>query len=458
MTKDWLLCGKKVFLPHESSPVEAKIWIQGEQIHKVLRSQDSAPDLPRLEVGNKVILPGLVDSHAHMNEPGRTEWEGFETATRAAAAGGITTVIDMPLNSIPATTTLAALESKRNSAQKISAIDVGFWGGVIPGNSNELEPMIRAGVFGFKAFLCPSGVEEFPNASEEDLRIAMPILARAQVPLLVHAELESVPRPHDSGQENPRTYAHYLASRPAEWEQNAIQMMIRLSEQTGCPTHIVHLSSAAALKDLSAAKHRGVNITVETCPHYLHFFSEEIQEGATLFKCAPPIREKANREALWEGLGNHEIDFIVSDHSPCTPALKLLESGDFKRAWGGISGLQMSLSVVWTEMKARGLPLSKLVSWMSEKPSQFLRLSERKGSISEGRDADFIIFDPDATFTLDETQIFHRHKASPYSGQMLQGQVEMTFVRGTRVYDRGKFCPEPSGHLLTQRNLNGSQS
>jgi allantoinase len=450
MMQDWLIGGKKVFVQGESSPIEAKLWIKEGKIHKVLRARDPVPDLARLDIGNKVLLPGLVDSHAHINEPGRTEWEGFHTATQAAAAGGITTVIDMPLNSIPATTTLAALETKKNSAASNCAIHIGFWGGVVPGNSQELEPMIRDGIFGFKAFLCPSGVAEFPMATERDLLEAMPILARFQIPLLVHAEIESpvsVPT-----QADPRAYRSYLDSRPPSWEMNAIQMMIRLSEKTGCPTHIVHLSSASALPDLVAAKKRGVKISVETCPHYLSFCSEEIPDGAIFLKCSPPIRDRVNREALWQGLKNGEIDFIVSDHSPCTPNLKHPETGEFKNAWGGISGLQTSLSVVWTQIRARNLGLSELVRWMSYGPSHFLGLDARKGSIAEGKDADLVVFDPESSFILEEAQILHRHKTSPYSGQKLLGQVEMTFVRGTKVYDRGKLSAEPSGHLLTRND------
>lgn len=443
--REFAIRSTRVCLPQGLGP--ACVWVRDGKIHKVLDEDEAeAPaGLALQDFGDSVIMPGIVDTHAHINEPGRTEWEGFETATRAAAAGGITTVIDMPLNSIPATTSLEALETKARSAEGHCAIDYGFWGGVIPGNSAELEPMIRAGVFGFKAFLCPSGVDEFPMAREEDLRQAMPILARHCVPLLVHAELET-----PMGKHTDRTYLSYLESRPQKWEVDAIRLVIRLARETGCRTHIVHLSAADALPDLAQARAQGVPISAETCPHYLSFISEDIPDGATQFKCAPPIREKSNREKLWRALQENQLEFVVSDHSPCTPALKLLEAGDFGGAWGGIAGLQFSVSVVWSEMRERGMGLPDLSRLMSFNTARFLGLGQSKGAISEGLDADLVLFDPDASFVLDPSQVLHRHKLTPYSGRTLHGCVLKTWLRGTAIYDSAIFTGAPNGHRLTR--------
>ncbi|MEK7358257.1 MAG: allantoinase AllB, partial [Bdellovibrionota bacterium] len=339
----------------------ATVVIEGERIADVFEYSVSPRGTPGIDVGNSVLMPGLVDTHVHINEPGRTEWEGFETATEAAAAGGITTVVDMPLNSIPATTTVAALRAKEESARGHCTIDYALWGGVVPGNAAELAPMVDAGAVGFKAFMCDSGVDEFPMSKEKDLRAAMPILAKKGVPLLVHAELEGS-HPHLHG--DPRAYQTFLQSRPRTWEVDAIRMMIRLSRETGCHVHIVHLSAADALDEIKKARAEGVKISAETCPHYLYFAAEEIPPGATQFKCTPPIRERENRERLWQGLREGIIDFVVSDHSPCTPRLKKLEQGNFEEAWGGISGLQFSLSVVWTAMKDRGFGPETLCRWM----------------------------------------------------------------------------------------------
>ncbi|MFN7685912.1 MAG: allantoinase AllB [Oligoflexia bacterium] len=424
--------GSQVVLPFSSAPKPAAFEVRDGKIIQVLASDTSVPDqsLPVLSIKRALVLPGLVDTHAHINEPGRTEWEGFETATRAAAAGGITTVIDMPLNSIPATTSLAALEAKAAAAVGKCQIDYGFWGGVVPGNASELEPMVRAGVFGFKCFLCPSGVDEFEHVVEKDLTVAMPILARLGVPLLVHAEIES---PVMQSKKDPRTYRSFLESRPQKWEVDAIRMMIKLARQTGCRTHIVHLSASDALADLAEARRAGVPITAETCPHYLAFSAEEIQDGATHFKCCPPIREASNREELWKGLTRRDIEFVVSDHSPCTPSLKLSETGDFAKAWGGISGLQFGLPVVWTELRSRGFSAGDLAQWMSSRTAAFLGLGRRKGAIAPGMDADFVVFDPEAESSIDETQVLHRHKLTPYSGRQVQGRVLQTFLGGVEI-------------------------
>jgi len=437
---------KDVVLPGQE-PAQAAFEVRDGKIGEIRAGKSAPAGADVHDFGAATILPGLVDTHAHINEPGRTEWEGFETATRAAAVGGITTVIDMPLNSIPATTSLESLRIKMREAAGKCRMDYGFWGGVVPGNASELEPMVRAGVFGFKCFLCPSGVDEFPHVSEKDLRIAMPILAKLGVPLLVHAELET---PVELKPRRAQDYFGFLESRPASWEVDAIRLMIRLSRETGCRTHIVHLSAADATQDIREARASGVPMTAETCPHYLTFSAEKIAEGATHFKCCPPIREDANREKLWRGLQEGDIEFVVSDHSPCTPALKLRESGDFLKAWGGIAGLQFGLPVIWTEMKKRGLTLSDLSRLMSERTSAFLGLESKKGSLTTGADADFVVFDAETQDTLRQEQVLHRHPITPYAEMKVLGKVLRTYLRGQLIAAGGKpVGDEPLGTQLT---------
>ncbi|QDE70770.1 allantoinase [Myxococcus xanthus] len=423
---------------------EAAVVVRGGKVAAVVSHAETPSGLPVVDVGDKVVMPGVVDSHAHINEPGRTEWEGFETATRAAAAGGITTVVDMPLNSLPPTTTLAALKLKAEAAQGRCQVDHAFWGGVIPGNAGELEALIDAGISGFKCFLCPSGVDEFPHATREVLDVAMPILARRGVPLIVHAELESPVEGLVAGGDA-RTYRGYLESRPKRWENEAIRMMVGLARAHRCRVHIVHLSSAEALPVLREARREGLDVSVETCPHYLSFTAEEIEDGATHFKCAPPIREAENRERLWAGLAQGDIELVVSDHSPCTPALKHLDRGDFGAAWGGIASLQLSLPAVWTEAKRRSLGLESLVRWMCEAPARLVGLAGIKGTLAPGADADLVVFDPDASFAVEPQRLLHRHPITPYAGRTLTGVVEMTFLRGTKVFERGQPMPRPSG-------------
>ena len=435
MTKDFAIQSSRVLLPHGIKP--ATVFVQGGKISVVLPGVQPVSGMTLLNVGDLVIMPGIVDSHAHINEPGRTEWEGFETATRAAAAGGITTVIDMPLNSIPATTTLEALEIKAASAKGKCAIDYGFWGGLVPENARSpeiLQAMIDAGVMGFKAFLIDSGVAEFPKCTEADLRSGMKILAKTGVPLIVHAELKS-PVTNTGSEEDPRSYDAYLLSRPPKWEVDAIRMMIRLARETECPVHIVHLSTAEGVAEITAARAEGLAISVETCPHYLTFASEDIKAGATRFKCAPPIRETENRERLWRAIASGKIQMIVSDHSPCTPELKEAETGNFSKAWGGISGIQFSLPVVWTEMKKRKLALEQLSSWMSANTAYLTGLARQKGKIAQGMDADLVIFNPDEMYKLTREMIRHRHTITPYENRILYGKVLKTFVRGECVYD-----------------------
>ena len=374
-----------------------------------------------IDYGDLVLMPGLVDAHVHVNEPGRTEWEGFATATRAAAAGGVTTIVDMPLNSIPPTTTVAALEIKRQHAR--GDVHIELWGGVIPGNTRELRPMLEAGARGFKCFLVHSGVEEFPNVDERGLYEAARELAPTGAPLLVHAELgEHLHEPHG----DPTEYATYLASRPPAAEDAAIELLVRVCRETGARIHIVHLSSASALAIVAKAKAEGLPLTAETTPHYLHFDAESVPRGHTEYKCAPPIREAANREELWRGLREGIIDQVVSDHSPCTPELK---RGGFDEAWGGIASLQFVLPVVWTEARRRGFTVEDIARWCCAATARLARL-DRKGTIEVGRDADFVVWAPDEAFLIGADTIRHRHKVTPYLGETLHGVVKATWVHG----------------------------
>ncbi|MEP6864907.1 MAG: allantoinase AllB [Deltaproteobacteria bacterium] len=441
---------RRVVTPEGIRP--AAIWIQDGKISNVgdwnLPEVASGwpPDV--VDYDELAILPGIVDTHVHLNEPGRTEWEGFATATTAAAIGGVTTLIDMPLNSIPATTTRAAFAAKRAAAKGQCAVDVGFWGGVVPGNQGELEGLVADGVRGFKCFLVESGVPEFGWVDETELAAAMQVLAGLGRPLLVHAEVAGPIDAVDVSGMDPHRYATYLASRPPAAEEQAIELVIRLCRATGVHTHIVHHSAASALPLLRAARAEGLQLTAETCPHYLHFTAEAIPDGATPFKCAPPIRSAANREALWTALAAGDLDFIASDHSPCTPALKGLDAGDFMSAWGGVAGLQLALSIIWTEAQKRGYGLDQIATWMSERPARFAGLHQRKGRIAIGRDADLVIFDDAATQTVTPNGVHHRHKVTPYLGETLRGVVQATYLRGTRVAESGKALAIDRGELL----------
>ena len=389
------------------------------------------------DAGDLLVMPGLVDTHVHVNEPGRTNWEGFETATRAAAAGGITTILDMPLNSVPATTTAKALEVKRAAAAGKTSVNVEFIGGVVPGNAGELAGLRDAGVRAFKCFLSPSGVDEFPHVTERDLSKAFPVLARLGVPLMVHAEDPA--RLTTGG--NSTSYADYLASRPVEAEHSAIEMLVRLMSRARTPVHIVHLSSATSLGIIRAARKRGLPLTVETCPHYLTFAAEEIPEGATEYKCAPPIRSAAERDALWDALIAGEIDLVASDHSPCPPNLKRTH-GDFFAAWGGIASLQLSLAAVWTGARARKVAPERIAHWMSAAPARLAGLHATRGAIAEGHDADIVVWDPDASFVVDPAKLFHRHPVTPYAGRELYGVVRATYVGGRLVF--GELSADPA--------------
>jgi allantoinase len=394
---------------------------------------------------DEVLLPGLVDTHVHVNEPGRTEWEGFATATRAAAAGGVTTIVDMPLNSIPPTCDVAALEVKQKAARPSVYVDTGFWGGAIPGNVADLRPLHEAGVFGFKCFLLPSGVDEFPPLDQAGLEQALREIASFGGLLIVHAE-----DGHDITEVPPgRDYQGFLRSRPPAAEQHAIGTLLGLAARTGARVHVLHLSSAAALPQLTAARQRGVRVTAETCPHYLSFAAGQIPAGATQFKCCPPIRDAANRDALWQGLRAGQIDCVVSDHSPCTAELKHPDTGDFATAWGGIASLQLGLPAVWTGARSRGVPLTEVVGWMSTRPARLAGLA-RKGALAPGYDADLCVFAPEDSFVVDAAALQHRNPVSAYHGQRLTGVVRRTWLRGTPVAAGGTITGAPTGRLLTR--------
>lgn len=447
MTGDFVLRSTRVVTPEGMSP--RAVLVRDGRIHGVGEHHEAPAGATVVDAGDDVVMPGLVDTHVHINEPGRTDWEGFATATRAAAAGGVTTLLDMPLNSIPATTSVAALTAKRDAARGQCWVDVGFLGGVVRGNSGELEALHEAGVLGFKCFLVPSGVPEFEHVGEPELREALPVLRRCGATLMVHAEVPG-PIDHAPHMTNPRRYADYLASRPAAAEHDAIALVARLAGSIGVHVHIVHLSSADALPLLDAARARHIAITVETCPHYLHFAAEEIPDGATDCKCAPPIRERANREALWNALDEGSIGMVVSDHSPCPPAMKHRQSGDFAAAWGGIASLQLGLSIVWNGMRARGLPLERLAGWMSAEPARLAKLAHRKGAIAPGLDADFVVWRPEEEFTVRAAQLLQRHPVTPYLNARLPGVVQATYLRGDRIYESGVVGAAPRGTLLSR--------
>jgi len=399
------------------------------------------------DFGESAILPGLVDSHLHINEPGRTDWEGFETATRAAAAGGYTTLVDMPLNCLPATATVAALTAKRKAAQERCWVDWLAWGAAVSDNQADIEALAAAGVPGFKCFLIDPGIDGFTMVTEPELRKALPQVARTGLPLLVHAEL---PGPIDQATCRLRDadwslYSTYLQSRPEEAELAAIRLLLSLCREHRFRLHIVHLSASQTLSELCAARAEGLPVSVETCPHYLHFCAEEIPDGATLCKCAPPIRGRENRDKLWQGLRDGIIDLVATDHSPCPPSMKRLDEGNFKTAWGGISGLSLALPVMWTEASRRGFTLTDLTRWMAEQPARLAGCAARKGRIAEGCDADLVIFEPEAEFVATEDRLYYRHPVSPYLGKRLRGVVKATYLRGQAVFSDGQFCGEVRG-------------
>lgn len=438
-SRRFAVVSSRVVTPDDVRP--AAIVVSDGRIEAIVRREDIPGGIVVEDYDNLVISPGVVDAHVHINEPGHGDWEGFETASRAAAAGGVTTLVDMPLNSLPVTTTVAALEEKRAAATGKCSVDVAFYGGLIPGNLADVEPLIDAGICGLKAFLCDSGLSDFPAAGERELRDAAPILARRGVPLLAHAEVvepafnrKSIASHHD-----------WAWSRPPSFELNAIALLEHICREFRAPVHIVHLAAAQALEQILAAKNEGLPITVETCPHYLHFTADDLDGADTRFKCAPPIRPGDTRRKLWDGLLAGVIDTIGSDHSPCPPAMKPLD--DWERAWGGVSSLQLTLPIVWSQRPQKTL-LVRLAQWLSANPARITGLSHRKGRIAAGCDADLCVWDPDEQWTVRGAELEHRHKITPYEGEQLHGRVKRTWLRGQLVYDDGKFPTGPVGELL----------
>jgi allantoinase len=428
----------------------AAVLVQDGRIVDVTSPEQVSPQIPIIDFNDDAILPGLTDSHVHINEPGRTEWEGFRTATRAAAAGGYTTLVDMPLNCLPATTTVAALEAKRKVARDQCYVDWMAWGGVVSGNQDHIEHLAGAGVPGFKCFLVHPGIDGFTMVTGAEIRAAAPELARTGLPLLVHAELPGPVEVATRQLANAdwRKYSTYLQSRPDEAELSAIRLMISLCREFRFRLHIVHLASGQALEMLRAAKREGLPISVETCPHYLHLSADKILDGQTLFKCAPPIRGPENRENLWQGLREGVIDLVATDHSPCPPEMKRLDEGNFQGAWGGISSLSLALPIMWSEASARGFTLADIARWMAEGPARLAGCESRKGRIAKDGDADFVVFAPEQEFTVTEERLFYRHAVSPYLNERLLGVVKATYLRGNCVFANGDFPGETGGREL----------
>ena len=443
---DLAIHSKRVLLDGELK--DATIYIHEG---KILEIKEGKGDLKSAkifdDVKDSVVMPGLIDCHVHINEPGRTDWEGFETATRAAASGGITTLVDMPLNSTPVTTTVKNLKEKLAAAEGKLFVDCGFWGGIVSGDVSEIEPLIKAGVLGFKAFLTHSGIDDFPNASLKDLEKAAPILKKYNLPLLAHAELDTKHKGQKAFEDDPESYQAFLGSRPRSWENEAIKELIALCKKTGARVHIVHLSSSDSIAQIREARSNNLPLTVETCPHYLFFDSETIKDGDTRFKCTPPIREKENNEKLWQALKDGTLDFIVSDHSPAPPEIKEIESGNLKEAWGGISSLQFTLAIIWTVALRDKTGIAEISNLMSRNVADFLGL-KNKGRLEPGADADIVVWSPEKKLKVSRSNIRFRHPITPYEGQMLSGLVELTYVRGNKVYDKGSLVSSPTGQVI----------
>ncbi len=430
---DLVVRSRRAVLPEGMRP--AAVAVSGQAIAAIADYGERLQAGQDVDLGDLALLPGLVDTHVHVNEPGRTDWEGFATATRAAAAGGVTTICDMPLNSLPPTVSVAALEDKRAAAAGKCWVDVAFWGGAVPGNNAALGPLHEAGVVGFKCFLIDSGVPEFPPLEVAGLRSVLGSLAALDALLIVHAE-DAAEIKAASG----RDYGSFVASRPPVSERRAIEKVISAAAATGARAHIVHLSAAECVAMIAGAKAAGIRLTAETCPHYLYFAAEQVPDGATEFKCCPPVRDAINREALWRGLEAGVIDCVVSDHSPCPPELKAADTGDFGQAWGGIASLQLGLSAVWTVARRRGRTLDDVVRWMATAPSALARLPA-KGRLAPGCDADLVAFDPDETYTVDPARLLHRHPVTPYAGRTLTGRVRQTWLRGTPLLEGASEAP-----------------
>jgi len=431
----------------------ATILIHQDKISEVILGNSSQGFVELTDYGQFVIMPGAIDAHVHINDPGRAEWEGFETATKAAAAGGVTTLIDMPLNSSPVTTDVAAFKEKieKGSASKLF-VNCGLYGGLVPNNLEDLEDLINCGVMGIKCFLTHSGIDDFPNVEKKDLELAMPLIAKYQIPMLAHCELTNTPAAKPDNP-NAGSYQQYLASRPKIWENEAVSLMVDLCEKYNCPTHIVHVASAEALQTIASGKEKGLPLTAETCPHYIYFQAESIPDNNTLYKCAPPIREKANNRKLKNAFKTGVLDFLASDHSPAPPELKELETGNLMKAWGGISSLQYLLPASWSSLKNE-LSLEAFIPLLTEKPARYLSIQNQKGFLKKGADADLTIWSPEESFVISKSHNLHKHKISPYIGETLSGKVKATFVNGTEVFNENILDHAPGRWLLKDKKTN----
>ncbi|MCF6280093.1 MAG: allantoinase AllB [Flavobacteriaceae bacterium] len=448
---EFLLYSKYCFINNQF--IEATLHIKDKKIFKINFGRKEITEIPFLDVENSHIIPGIIDAHVHINEPGRTHWEGFEAATKAAALGGITTLIEMPLNATPVTTDVASFELKTAASKNKLHVHCGFYGGIIPENSNDIEDLIKAGVFGIKGFLTHSGIDDFPNTTKEDLEKIAPILKKYNCPLLLHCELtdDNVPKVI-----NQKSYQEYLHSRPQHWETNAIDLALEIQEKYDIKVHIVHLSASEGIERIQKRKQQTSKLTVETCPHYLYFDAESIPDASPIYKCAPPIREKKNNDLLWKSVLNDGFNFLGSDHSPAPSAIKKLKEGNFFDAWGGIAGLQFTLPVLLTEGKKRGLALEKLIPMLTENPAKFLGLEHQKGMIKEGFDADICVFNPADEFTVLESIIAHKHKATPYLNHKLKGKIIHTFVNGVLVVKESRINKLKAGNLLLKKQNIGT--
>ncbi|PHR71920.1 MAG: allantoinase AllB [Lutibacter sp.] len=448
-----LIHSKRCFINHQF--IEATIHILNRKIFKIYVGEKKMDGISFSDYGNLIVMPGIIDAHVHINEPGREDWEGFDTATKAAAIGGVTTLIEMPLNASPVTTNVDAFILKQNASRDKLHVNCGFYGGIIPTNTDDIEELIKSGVFGIKGFLTHSGIDEFPNVSQENLEKIAPILKKYDIPLLLHCELTDVEVPEVKNQKN---YQEYLHSRPQHWETNAIELALNVQEKHDIKVHIVHLSASEGIERINKRKSLTDKLTVETCPHYLYFNAEEIPDASPIYKCAPPIREQKNNDLLWESLLNDGFNFLSSDHSPAPPKRKQLESGDFFKAWGGIAGLQFTLPILWTEGKKRGLELEKLIPLLTENPAKFLGLENQKGKLQEGFDADITIWNDSQEFEIVEDSIYHKHKATPYLNEVVVGKVIHTFVNGVQVVENSELKNLRKGELLLKTNCLSHES
>ena len=439
----FLIYSKKCWV--DAKFVEATLHIHENKILNIFFTKHKIENIPFLDYENLIIMPGIIDAHVHINEPGRTHWEGFDTATKAAALGGVTTLIEMPLNANPVTTNVKAFDIKKQATKNKLHVNCGFYGGVIPGNTNDIEPLLKAGVFGIKGFLTHSGIDEFPNISKSDLEKIGPTLTKYEAPLLLHCEFG------ESEKINPKSYKDYVSSRPEEWELNAIKIALEIQEKYNTKVHIVHLATAKGLKLTNTRKKQTNKLTVETCPHYLYFNAEDIPDASPIYKCAPPIRDKENNDLLWKGLLNNEFDFLGSDHSPAPPEIKKLEEGNLFEAWGGIAGLQFTLPVLWTAGLKKGLTLEKLIPLLTTNPAKFLGLENTKGELKKGFDADITVWSNDEEFKVTENIIAHKHKATPYANHTLKGKIIHTFVNGIQVVKNSELKTFNAGKLLLKK-------